>query len=83
MSLTQSDTRFAAGTHDNETAVGWFKGSANATDKKYLTAYMCTEGKDIAWDFIREAMNSVARTAIFPLQARLLRCCVPIVSYLG
>jgi 4-alpha-glucanotransferase len=21
------------GTHDNETSVGWFKGSANATDK--------------------------------------------------
>lgn len=56
------------GTHDNETSVGWFKDSATATDKKYLTAYLCTEGKDIAWDFVRAAMKSVSRTCIMPLQ---------------
>lgn len=28
------------GTHDNETTVGWFKGSASATDKAYLMTYL-------------------------------------------
>jgi 4-alpha-glucanotransferase len=56
------------GTHDNETSVGWFAGSATPTDKAYIRAYLGSEGKDIAWDLIRAAMGSVARTCIMPLQ---------------
>lgn len=56
------------GTHDNETAVGWFAGSANAQDKKYLKAYLGSDGKDIAWDFIRAAMASVSNTSIIMMQ---------------
>jgi len=56
------------GTHDNETAVGWWQGSANAQDKQYLKAYLGVDGSDIAWDFIESAMASVSRTSIFLMQ---------------
>lgn len=56
------------GTHDNETSVGWFKGSANAQDKAYIAKYLQSDGSDIAWDFIRAAMQSVAKTSIFMMQ---------------
>jgi 4-alpha-glucanotransferase len=56
------------GTHDNETAVGWWKGSANAQDKQYLKAYLGVDGSDIAWDFIKAAMASVSQTTIFLMQ---------------
>lgn len=59
------------GTHDNETAVGWFADSANAQDKKYLKAYLGSDGGDIAWDFIRSAMASVSNTSIVMMQVRL------------
>jgi 4-alpha-glucanotransferase len=58
------------GTHDNETAVGWFADSANAQDKKYLQAYLGSDGKDIAWDFIKSAMGSVSNTSIVMMQVR-------------
>lgn len=56
------------GTHDNETAVGWFADSANAQDKKYLKAYLGSDGKDIAWDFIKAAMASVSKTSVILMQ---------------
>eukprot|EP00195_Chlamydomonas_chlamydogama_P015568 CAMPEP_0202902880 /NCGR_PEP_ID=MMETSP1392-20130828/18588_1 /ASSEMBLY_ACC=CAM_ASM_000868 /TAXON_ID=225041 /ORGANISM="Chlamydomonas chlamydogama, Strain SAG 11-48b" /LENGTH=555 /DNA_ID=CAMNT_0049589739 /DNA_START=130 /DNA_END=1794 /DNA_ORIENTATION=- len=56
------------GTHDNETTVGWFHGSSSEEDKRYIRQYLRTDGKDIAWDFIGAAMQSVARTSIFMMQ---------------
>lgn len=56
------------GTHDNETTVGWYLGSANDTDKSYIKEYLGSDGSDIAWDFIKEAFKSVAKTAVMPLQ---------------
>ncbi|KAJ9509665.1 hypothetical protein QJQ45_011343 [Haematococcus lacustris] len=56
------------GTHDNETAVGWFKGSAGEEDKEVLKAYLKTSGEDIAWDLIKVSMFSVARTCITMMQ---------------
>eukprot|EP00882_Tetradesmus_deserticola_P006821 GHRQ01007183.1.p1 GENE.GHRQ01007183.1~~GHRQ01007183.1.p1 ORF type:complete len:567 (+),score=225.75 GHRQ01007183.1:276-1976(+) len=56
------------GTHDNETAVGWFADSANAQDKKYMKAYLGSDGSDIAWDFIRAAMASVSNTSVIMMQ---------------
>ena len=56
------------GTHDNQTAAGWFKrlprGSERAKTLDYLGA---TPGK-IHLDMIRAVMNSVANTAIVPIQ---------------
>ena len=58
----------ATGTHDNETAAGWWKDSAGAQDREYLTAYLGSNGKDVAWDLIRAAYASVSRTTIVMMQ---------------
>ena len=66
------------GTHDNDTAVGWFNSAAGrgstrtaaqiAREKKLCKEYLNTDGREINWDFIRAAMASVAHTAITPAQ---------------
>ena len=58
----------AAGTHDNETMMGWYKDSATPREKAYLAAYLGTDGSDIAWDMIRLSYKSVSQSAIFLLQ---------------
>ena len=60
----------SSGTHDNETAVGWWKDSATKVDKEYLTQYLNTDGKDIAWDFIRSVYSTVSRTSIILIQVQ-------------
>jgi 4-alpha-glucanotransferase len=64
------------GTHDNETSVGWFQGSANEEDKAYIKAYLGSEGKDIAWDFISAGLESVARTTVIMMQVGYVCECV-------
>jgi 4-alpha-glucanotransferase len=66
------------GTHDNDTAVGWFSSVAgegstrNAEqierEREFCLKYLNTEGKEINWDFIRAVLASVADTAVVPLQ---------------
>ncbi|KAL0030183.1 hypothetical protein WJX77_001948 [Trebouxia sp. C0004] len=56
------------GTHDNETAVGWWKDSATDAEKEYIKRYLHTNGKDIAGDFMRESFKSVSKTSIVMLQ---------------
>lgn len=63
-----------AGTHDNETAVGWWMDSATDRDKEYLCRYLCTDGQDIAWTFIRESYRSVSETSV--IQMQVLASCV-------
>lgn len=58
------------GTHDNNTAKGWFRKEATPTIKKNLGLYI---GKDltennISRELVRLAMMSVADKALFPLQ---------------
>ncbi len=55
------------GTHDNDTIVGWYK-KAIPDDKKLVRDYMNTDGKEVAWDFIRAAWSSVAVICLAPLQ---------------
>ncbi|MCC6453189.1 MAG: 4-alpha-glucanotransferase [Acidobacteria bacterium] len=60
------------GTHDNDTAVGWF----NVTRKRKTTAdqaslalkYLNAKPRGINWDMIRGVWSSVADTAIAPMQ---------------
>ena len=59
-----------AGTHDNETAVGWWADSATDVDRAFLEKYTGGGGEDIAWLFIRSALASVSRTSIVLMQAR-------------
>jgi len=65
-------------THDHNTTVGWFTGEPGTQttqtrdevkkEREYALKYLGTDGSEINWDFIRLALSSVARIAIFPLQ---------------
>ena len=56
------------GTHDNETALGWFK-ALPRNDKKFAKDYLgITYAKDAVWAMIRAAFASVSDTAIIPMQ---------------
>jgi 4-alpha-glucanotransferase len=58
------------GTHDNNTARGWFKSEARNEDKIRLFRYLGREVsiEEIHWEIIRLAMMSVANTVIIPMQ---------------
>jgi 4-alpha-glucanotransferase len=66
------------GTHDNNTTIGWFKGSdvedstqskrERERERQSALKYAGTDGHEINWDFIRLALMSVADTAIIPMQ---------------
>jgi 4-alpha-glucanotransferase len=58
------------GTHDNNTALGWFTSEAGDAERRRLFDYVGREvpPADVAWALIRLAMQSVARMAIIPLQ---------------
>jgi 4-alpha-glucanotransferase len=66
------------GTHDNDTAVGWFSSVAGEgstrdaqqieREREFCLKYLHTTGQEIHWDFIRTVLASVANTAIVPLQ---------------
>jgi 4-alpha-glucanotransferase len=55
------------GTHDNDTTRGWWQ-SLGPGERAHAQKYLARHGDDINWDLIRLAMESVAQTAIFPLQ---------------
>lgn len=55
------------GTHDNDTTSGWYAGLKEECRDK-VRRYMNCDGGNIHWDFIRTALGSTARYAIFPLQ---------------
>jgi 4-alpha-glucanotransferase len=66
------------GTHDNDTAVGWWTSAAGggsirtsadvAEEMEYARRYLHTGGHEINWVMIRTLMASVADTVLFPLQ---------------
>lgn len=66
------------GTHDNNTAVGWFNGGVTGDtvrtkeeiekEKRFALKYLGTDGSHINWDLIRLAFSSVAGMAIVPFQ---------------
>ena len=56
------------GTHDNDTAVGWYQVSSTEREHDYARKYMRCDGSDIAWDLIRLAWASVANTAMTTAQ---------------
>lgn len=56
------------GTHDNDTAAGWFHSSSAPAERGYARQYLGTDGTDLVWDLIRLAYASVADVAVVPLQ---------------
>jgi len=55
------------GTHDNDTARGWFE-ALTAEERTRVLATVGGDGSDIAWAMIRCAMASPARLAVVPMQ---------------
>ena len=54
-------------THDNQTTVGWFH-ALRSDVRQNVQRYLGNDGSDIAWDFVRLALASVADRAVVPLQ---------------
>jgi 4-alpha-glucanotransferase len=69
------DSVVYTGTHDNDTTRGWFS-QRTAQERDYLARYLGYAGygtraeveSAIEWSFIRMALASVCRFALFPLQ---------------
>ncbi len=55
------------GTHDNDTARGWFEAASGET-RDFACRYLNTDGRDFAWDLIRAAWSSVAVYSLSPMQ---------------
>jgi 4-alpha-glucanotransferase len=55
------------GTHDNDTAMGWYR-SAPDSERKFALRYLHSDGSDFAWDLIRAVWSSVAVYAVTPMQ---------------
>jgi 4-alpha-glucanotransferase len=63
-----SNTVVYTGTHDNDTARGWFD-AASENERESALAYLgCTNADAIAFGLIRAAYTSVAEIAIIPMQ---------------
>jgi 4-alpha-glucanotransferase len=55
------------GTHDNDTARGWWQ-NAKDQERRFAGTYLACGADDVHWAMIRAALNSVANLAVFPLQ---------------
>jgi 4-alpha-glucanotransferase len=62
-----NDTVAYTGTHDNDTACGWWR-STSARERHFAGSYLSATDQDIHWTMIRALTTSVATTVIFPLQ---------------
>ncbi len=62
-----NNTVVYGGTHDNDTAIGWLA-SASPRERTFACKYLRTEGKEINWDLIHAASQSVADIAIHSFQ---------------
>jgi len=61
------DTVVYTGTHDNDTARGWYE-NAPAEERRVAETYLGGNATTIAWSMIRTLFTSVAYTAIVPVQ---------------
>ena len=62
-----NNTVVYTGTHDNDTAQGWFN-SAPEGERSFAQKYLQADGREIHWDLIHCASQSVADMALYPLQ---------------
>lgn len=62
------DSVVYTGTHDNPTTLQWWREFATPAEKRFLRAYLGTEGSAVHDDLTRTAFASAARTAIVPMQ---------------
>jgi 4-alpha-glucanotransferase len=55
------------GTHDNDTALGWYATAGEAT-RDHVRRYLRVGGAEVAWDLIRAAYSAVSDIAVIPMQ---------------
>jgi 4-alpha-glucanotransferase len=55
------------GTHDNDTARGWFD-SASKEERRFALRYLHSTRRNFTWDLIRGIWSSVAVYAVVPMQ---------------
>ena len=55
------------GTHDNDTAQGWWA-AAPERERRFAGTWLACTAHDVHWALIRAAFNSVAHLAVVPLQ---------------
>lgn len=57
-----------SGTHDNDTAWGWYQTSSTEHERDHFRRYFRTDGHEVSWTLIEGAFRSVAVMAVVPLQ---------------
>lgn len=62
----QANTVVYAGTHDNDTSLGWYA-TADEKTRDHVRRYFRISGQEIGWDFVRAAYGSVANLAVVSL----------------
>jgi 4-alpha-glucanotransferase len=63
----KNNTVVYGGTHDNDTAVGWFN-TATEHEREFACKYLGSDGSEINWDLIHAASQSIADIAIHSFQ---------------
>jgi 4-alpha-glucanotransferase len=56
-----------AGTHDNDTSLGWFN-SAPANEVDFCKRYLNSDGKDVVWDMLKSLWASRANLVLATMQ---------------
>jgi 4-alpha-glucanotransferase len=56
------------GTHDNDTALGWWKSGVSDYERRAVEALIGSSQEEIHWALIRLAQSSVASLCVVPLQ---------------
>lgn len=57
-----------SGTHDNDTAWGWYQESSTERERDFFRRYYRTDGHEVPWTLMEAAFRSVAYMAVVPLQ---------------
>jgi 4-alpha-glucanotransferase len=65
--LYRSDCVAYTGTHDNDTARGWFR-SAPKEETRFALKYLHSTSRSFVWDLVRAIWASVAVFAVAPMQ---------------
>jgi 4-alpha-glucanotransferase len=63
-----ADTVVYTGTHDNDTALGWWTSAASGYEREAAESYLGDADAGIHWALIRAAQASAASLAVAPLQ---------------
>jgi 4-alpha-glucanotransferase len=64
----ERDVIVYTGTHDNNTTAGWYEEDASPEERDLIRRYTQSDGSEIHWSLITEALASVADVAIVPHQ---------------